>query len=63
MSDPLFQCEWTQDGLDGEEWGTDCGESWTFIVGGPVKNRMRFCCFCGKRLVEVMCVEPEDTDE
>lgn len=41
-------CRWEAD-EDGN-WWSSCGEGFTFIDGGPVENRLRFCPYCGKRL-------------
>ena len=64
MSDELAQCCTWAAQEDGEFWNASCGHDFTVIDGDtPTAHEMRFCCFCGKRLVEVMFVEPEDTDE
>lgn len=49
-------CKWTLDSVEWEsnKWDSDCGESFTFEVGGPEENKMKFCCYCGKRLKEVI---------
>lgn len=39
------RCGWTED-LDGN-WGTSCGETFTFTDGGPRENRAKFCQYCG----------------
>ena len=44
------ECRWTED--DDGIWQTDCGEAFTFIDAGPKENSMRYCCYCGKQLVE-----------
>ena len=51
-------CIWTPhaDHYESGGWDSACGESWTFIDGGPVDNRVRFCQGCGKS-VEVCHVE------
>lgn len=43
-------CTWTQDG-DGI-WQTSCGEGFVFDCDGPTGNKLKFCCYCGKALVE-----------
>lgn len=42
-------CRWKAD-EDGN-WWSSCGEGFVFNDGGPVENRMRYCPYCGKRLV------------
>jgi hypothetical protein len=44
------QCEWVLDDIDGK-WDTGCGEAFFFEVDGPAENGMRYCPYCGKRLV------------
>ena len=50
-SDEQHPCVWTED-EDGN-YDTDCDEKYSFIVGGPTDNGMKFCCYCGKPLKEV----------
>lgn len=51
-------CRWFGDD-DGGPWATDCNELFNIENEGPEANGMRFCCFCGKKLVEVEA----DTDD
>lgn len=46
-------CEWSMD-LDSEyaAWETKCGNAFWLNDGTPKENDMRFCCYCGKKLVE-----------
>ena len=53
--DNRTECKWEQD-EDGN-WDTDCGNLHVLLDGGPKENRMLFCCYCGKPIVEP--VEPE----
>lgn len=57
IADP---CVWTE---TDECWETDCGRSFLVNEGAPVENGMRFCCFCGRSLVEERPVSEEDVDE
>lgn len=44
-------CGWYNADDDGI-WKSDCGlVDWCFNDGGPVENKMEFCCGCGKKLV------------
>jgi hypothetical protein len=44
-------CRWVADlDPDVDKWDTDCGESFCFTEGGPHENKMRFCCYCGRKL-------------
>ncbi|HGF4019548.1 hypothetical protein [Burkholderia cenocepacia] len=47
---PDRECEWKCDDIDNGIWESSCGESWSFIDGGPVENRMLFCHRCGGKL-------------
>lgn len=54
-------CTWTQDN-DGN-WWTTCKNAFTVTDGSPTANKMQFCCYCGKPLVEVPYVEPKEEGE
>ena len=43
-------CLWTED-ADGN-WETACGNGFTLIIGFPDENKIKFCCYCGKKLVQ-----------
>lgn len=45
-------CQWIEDG-DSQSWETKCGHNFDINVGTPSENDMRYCCFCGRPLVEV----------
>lgn len=47
------ECHWSQDSEDGDTWAAQCGRYFTINDGSPSDNEMRFCCFCGKPLVEI----------
>ncbi len=49
-------CAWADD-ADGN-WDTACENKFCFIEGGPTENQMRFCCYCGGRLVVKARREP-----
>ena len=51
MLDKDKWCVWTYDEHH-EKWDTACGEAFCFINGGPKKNKMKFCCYCGRKLKE-----------
>lgn len=44
------RCEWKDD-EDGN-WHTQCKNSFSFEDGVPSANGMKFCCYCGKILIE-----------
>jgi hypothetical protein len=50
---PQGNCTWTQspDFDMGDTYESQCGETWSFIDGGPTENRVRFCQGCGKPVV------------
>ena len=51
-------CEWRED--DDGYWATSCGEMFALFTGRPVENRMRFCPYCGKGLIEVAAATEDD---
>lgn len=54
-------CHWTEDG-DYSYWETKCGHNFEVIDGTPSENGFKYCCFCGRPLVEVPN-EPDESDE
>jgi len=50
-------CTWVQDDDNSDAWGTQCRRMFLLIDGTPEDNRMKFCCYCGKPLVEQPLVE------
>jgi hypothetical protein len=58
-------CHWYQDGdEDSDKWAASCGRHRYFQLndGTPTDNHMKYCCYCGKPLVEVP-IEPEDNHD
>ena len=53
-------CSWSQD-EDGN-WTTGCGGMFIVTEGTPLENGMKFCCYCGKALGEVLWGELESRD-
>jgi hypothetical protein len=45
----MGECAWRED--EGV-WGADCGHEFVINDGTPEENDMKFCCFCGKRIVQ-----------
>lgn len=35
-------------------WATSCGKVWSFNMGTPKENDMKYCCFCGKKIKQVV---------
>uniref|UniRef100_A0A6M3JVJ2 Uncharacterized protein n=1 Tax=viral metagenome TaxID=1070528 RepID=A0A6M3JVJ2_9ZZZZ len=54
-------CEWREDS-DGV-WFTACDEAFVFTEGGPVENKMRWCCYCGAALMAVAYDETPDSGQ
>lgn len=44
------QCLWTED--DNGNYDTGCGHCFTIIDGTPADNGMKFCVYCGGKLIE-----------
>ena len=54
-------CTWHQDGdSDSGVYGTSCHHYFNLEDGTPEDNKMRWCCYCGKKLVQQLIVEDED---
>ncbi len=51
-------CTWTED--DEGVWQTDCGEAFFFNDGTPEENTMKFCCWCGAELQQVLYEDTQD---
>jgi hypothetical protein len=54
-------CHWYEDG-DNEFkdiWRTDCNKEYEFTGSCPTNYGMKFCCFCGRTLLEVMYKQKE----
>ena len=45
-------CNWYQNEEDSSDFSSDCGVQFTFNEGIPSENYMKFCCKCGKKLIE-----------
>ena len=54
-------CTWQQDGdSDSGLYGTSCGRYFNLDDGTPEDNKMHWCCYCGKRLVQLLTEEDND---
>jgi len=49
-----LECEWHKGDDEYGIWESACGESWSFVDGGPTENRMLYCHRCGGKLREVL---------
>jgi hypothetical protein len=50
LSPGVATCTWRYD-PDGY-WQTECGDQFCFSEGGPTENRVKFCHYCGRGMVE-----------
>jgi hypothetical protein len=57
-----MNCEWSQDDLDGDWFVTDCGNDFILNDGTPEENKMKFCCYCGKPLKQILYVEENENE-
>lgn len=63
MTTTSDDCTWTQDASwDGGPWDTSCGNAFEINEGKPSDNHMKFCCYCGKPLIENVYVDSDDHD-
>ena len=54
-------CTWHQDGdSDSGLYGTSCRRYFNLDDGTPEDNRMQWCCYCGKKLVQELIAEGGD---
>lgn len=54
-------CKWFQEEDEGDTWQTQCGNYATIIADTPSANAMKFCWYCGGKLIEVPH-EPESDE-
>jgi hypothetical protein len=50
------ECGWTRTPSiieDEDTWTTLCGNVWMFEEGTPQDNGMKFCCYCGRPIVQI----------
>ena len=48
-----IDCIWTElDDPDITLWHTSCGRDFYFTTGTPGDNDMKYCCYCGNKLLE-----------
>ena len=54
-------CTWHQDGdSDSGVYATSCRRFFNLTDGTPEDNKMQWCCYCGKRLVQELITEDGD---
>lgn len=46
----LKPCQWTYD-EEHDVYDTECGEAFSITDGTPKENGMKFCTYCGKKLI------------
>ena len=45
------KCVWEFDYDETYSWITSCGKKFYIVEGTPVENEMKFCPYCGKKIV------------
>ena len=54
-------CTWYQDGdSDSGVYATSCRHYFNLEDGTPEDNKMQWCCYCGKKLVQELITEGDD---
>ena len=53
-------CTWTFKSLYDDRWETDCGHSFVLNSDTPYANDLRWCGFCGRKLVEAIYTDEEE---
>lgn len=59
----MDSCTWTLEDPSNGAWGTECNNIFSLEDGTPSENRMRFCCFCGRLLLEQILEEEEEEED
>ena len=47
----MEKCVWRES--DGY-WNTICGCAFDIFCGTPTENEMKYCCYCGKEIEEII---------
>ena len=49
-------CKWApNEAYDGDcYWETECGNAYSITEGTPADNKMKFCVYCGGKLLETL---------
>lgn len=55
----MDKCYWQADFPGSDTYQTSCGNLFTINDGSPEENEMKFCCYCGRDLIE----EPATIEE
>lgn len=45
-------CVWAQEDEGSEYWWTSCSNGFCLTEGTPDDNKMKYCCYCGKIILE-----------
>ncbi len=54
-------CTWSQDGdYESDTYATACGHYFIVTDGTPFDNKMKFCCFCGLLIEQILLDEEKD---
>jgi len=49
----MKKCKWTHDEF-ADCWDTECGEAFCLMEGTPKDNKMKYCPYCGKQIVDIL---------
>ena len=61
QQDESETCTWHQDGdSDSGVYATSCRHYFNLEDGTPEDNKMQWCCYCGKKLVQELITEDDD---
>ena len=56
----IDHCTWTLDDPSENAWETQCDNIFVLDDATPNENKMRYCCFCGGRLLEQILLDEEE---
>ena len=60
MSELKPDCVWTYRNDDWGAWETSCGQEYCLQAGTPSECDMRYCAYCGGKLIERPIEEADD---
>ena len=54
------ECLWSRADDDTDLWETSCDQAFCLTDGTPKANDFKFCCYCGKEIIEDSDCVPEE---
>lgn len=54
-------CVWYED--QDANWNTQCDSCFFVVDGTPIENGMNYCCYCGRRLEQILYMDSADEEQ